>query len=99
MLLKWGLITLTVAGVVGLVLGGALPDGCGTTTADRDAPGDLRDEAALAERLAALDAALASQNLSRAGLRSGATRMAWPSGREDGNRWRPSATPRCGSTP
>ena len=66
MLLKWGLITLTVAGVVGLVLGGALPDGCGTTTADRDAPGDLRDEAALAERLAALDAALASQNLSRA---------------------------------
>jgi hypothetical protein len=66
MLLKWGLITLTVAGVVGLVLGGALPDGCGTTAADRDAPGDLRDEAALAERLAALDAALASQNLSRA---------------------------------
>jgi len=66
MLLKWGLITLTVAGVVGLVLGGALRDSCGTTTADRGAPGDLRDEAALAERLAALDAALASQNLSRA---------------------------------
>ena len=66
MLLKWGFITLTVAGVVGLVLGGALRDSCGTTTADREAPGDLRDEAALAERLAALDAALASQNLSRA---------------------------------
>jgi hypothetical protein len=66
MLLKWGFIALTVAGVAGLVLGGALPDSCGTTTGDRDAPGDLRDEAALAERLAALDAALASQNLGRA---------------------------------
>ena len=66
MLVKWGFITLTVAGVVGLVLGGALRDSCGTTTADRDAPGDLRDEAALAERLAALDAALASRNVSRA---------------------------------
>ena len=66
MLVKWGFITLTVAGTVGLVLGGALRDSCGTTTADRDAPSDLRDEAALAERLAALDAALASRNLSRA---------------------------------
>jgi hypothetical protein len=65
MLLKWGFITLAVAGVVGLVLGGALPDSCGTTTADRDAPGDLRDEAALAERLAALDAAIARRDFSR----------------------------------
>jgi hypothetical protein len=66
MLVKWSFITLTVAGIVGLVVGGALRDSCGTTTADRDTPGDLRDEAALAERLAALDAALASRNLSRA---------------------------------
>ena len=66
MLLKWGFITLAVAGVVGLVLGGALPDSCGTTATVRDEPGDLRDEAALAERLAALDAAIARQDLSRA---------------------------------
>ena len=69
MLVKWSGIVLSilaVAGVVGLVLGGTLPDSCGTTTADRDEPPDLRDEAALAERLAALDAALARQDLSRA---------------------------------
>jgi hypothetical protein len=38
----------------------------GTTTADRAEPNDLRDETALAERLAALDAALARQDVSRA---------------------------------
>jgi hypothetical protein len=69
MLLKWGCIVLSilgVAGIVGLVLGGALPDSCATTTTDRAEPIDLRHEAALAERLAALDAALARQDVSRA---------------------------------
>jgi hypothetical protein len=69
MLVKWSFIVLSilaVAGVVALVLGGTLPDSCATTTADRGAPTDLRDEAALAERLAAVDAALARQDLSRA---------------------------------
>lgn len=69
MLLKWSSIALSVlavAGLVGLVLGGTLPDSCDLRTADRAEPPDLRDEAALAERLAALDTALARQDLSRA---------------------------------
>jgi hypothetical protein len=69
MLLKWSCIALSiiaVAGLVGLVLGGTLPDTCATTTADRPEPTDLRAEAALAERLASLDAALARQDVSRA---------------------------------
>jgi len=69
MLWKWSCIALSIlaaAGLVGLVLGGTLPDSCATTTADRSESTDLRDEAALAERLAALDAALARQDLSRA---------------------------------
>ena len=55
MLVKWTSIALSilaVAGLVGLVLGGTLPDTCSTTTADRAEPPDLRDEAALAEHLA-----------------------------------------------
>jgi hypothetical protein len=69
MLGRWSGIALSilaVSGVVGLVFGGMLPDSCGTTTADRAEPTDLRDETALAERLAALDAALARQDVSRA---------------------------------
>jgi hypothetical protein len=65
MFLKWGFIALTVAGVVGLVLGGALPDSCGTTT-ERSGAAALRDEAALADRLVAVDSALARQDLTRA---------------------------------
>src|SRR6185295_2188520 len=67
MLWKWGSIVLAIVGVSGVVvLGGTLPDSCDTRTADRDDPGDLRNETALAERLAALDAALARQDVSRA---------------------------------
>jgi hypothetical protein len=69
MLLKWSSIVLSLLGaaaVVALVLGGTLPDSCATTTADRSGPTDLRDEAALAERLAAVDAALTRRDLSRA---------------------------------
>jgi hypothetical protein len=69
MLLKWNCIflsILTVAGVVVLARGRTLPDTCATTTADRSAETEMRDEAALAERLATLDAALARQDLSRA---------------------------------
>jgi len=67
MLWKWGGIVLAIVGVSGVVvLGGTLPDSCDTRTADRDDPGDLRNETALAEHLAALDAALARQDVSRA---------------------------------
>jgi hypothetical protein len=68
MLLKWGCIMLSivaVASLVGLVLGGTLPDTCATTP-ERSESTELRDDAALADRLAALDAALARQDLSRA---------------------------------
>ena len=69
MLWKWrGIVlsVLAVSGIVGLVLGGTLPDICDTTTADRNEPSDLRNAAVLAERLAALDAALNRQDVSRA---------------------------------
>jgi hypothetical protein len=69
MLVKWSGITLSIlglAGVVALALAGTLPDSCSTTAADRPESSELRDEAALAERLAILDAALDRQDLSRA---------------------------------
>jgi hypothetical protein len=62
--LKWGGIALSivvVAGVVGLVRGGVLPDSCSITKADRAEPSDPAAAAALADRLAALDAALADR--------------------------------------
>jgi hypothetical protein len=68
MVLKWSLIGLSIVAVasfVGLVLGGTLPDTC-TTTPERSESTELRDDAALAEHLAALDAALAHQDVSRA---------------------------------
>src|SRR5262245_53985907 len=69
MLLKWSCIFLSilaVTGIVVLVRGGALPDTCATATVDRSEETEMRDEAALAERLVALDAALARQDVSRA---------------------------------
>src|SRR5262249_51763192 len=69
MLLKWTgifLSFLAVAGIVVLVRGGTLPDTYGTTTPDRSDSSERRDDTALAERLAAPDAALDPQGLSRA---------------------------------
>jgi hypothetical protein len=100
MLRKWGGIVLSilaVSGVVGLVLGGTLPDSCDTTTADRDKPSDLRDEAALADRLAALDAALVRQDVSRA-IYEWRDAYGLTLRSRDGTRWQPSVTPPCAST-
>jgi len=69
MLLKWTctvLCILAVAGVIALALGRTLPDAGGITTTERQEAANLRDQAALAEHLAALDAALVRQDVSRA---------------------------------
>lgn len=69
MLLKWSCIFLSILAVTGIVVlgrGGALPDTCATAAVDRSRDTEMRDEAALAERLVALDAALGRQDLSRA---------------------------------
>lgn len=69
MLIKWGAIVVSIVAMAGaavFVLGGTLPDSCATGTIERSEQGAMRDDAALAERLATLNAALARQDLSRA---------------------------------
>ena len=69
MLVKWGSIILSIVAMAGagvFVLGGTLPDSCATATTERPEQVEMRDDAALAERLATLNTALARQDLSRA---------------------------------